>query len=137
MDEWLPLVDGGQPVLRRALDNVLSLDEEHRIDQHDEPIGALSGFVGGRTDLALTRFIDVMYAFPRLLFVILVMSMLGAGLTTDWAGVKVGVGDRVYWTPASGDLKPGAETQPWPPRETCPPQMRQTGLACDWLDSSR
>jgi len=59
------------------------------------PVGALSGFVGGRTDLALTRFIDVMYAFPRLLFVILVMSMLGAGLTnifiaiglTGWVGI--------------------------------------------------
>ena len=59
------------------------------------PIGALSGYVGGRTDLALTRFIDVMYAFPRLLFVILVMSMLGAGLTnifiaiglTGWVGI--------------------------------------------------
>ncbi len=44
------------------------------------PIGALSGYIGGRIDLALTRFIDVMYAFPRLLFVILLMSMLGAGL---------------------------------------------------------
>jgi ABC-type dipeptide/oligopeptide/nickel transport system permease subunit len=59
------------------------------------PIGALSGFVGGRTDLLLTRFVDVMYAFPRLLFVILVMSMLGAGLTnifiaiglTGWVGI--------------------------------------------------
>src|SRR5574341_1825063 len=59
------------------------------------PIGALSGYVGGRTDLALTRFIDVMYAFPRLLFVILVMSMLGAGLInifiaiglTGWVGI--------------------------------------------------
>src|SRR5262249_57984971 len=59
------------------------------------PIGALSGYLGGRTDLALTRIIDVMYAFPRLLFVILVMSMLGAGLAnifiaigvTGWVGV--------------------------------------------------
>ena len=59
------------------------------------PIGALSGYVGGRTDLLLTRFIDVMYAFPRLLFVILVMSMLGAGLMnifiaiglTGWVGI--------------------------------------------------
>src|SRR3989442_11723042 len=59
------------------------------------PIGALSGYLGGRADLVLTRFIDVMYAFPRLLFVILVMSMLGAGLTnifiaivlTGWAGI--------------------------------------------------
>ena len=59
------------------------------------PIGAVSGFIGGRTDLFLTRFIDVMYAFPRLLFVILVMSMLGAGLLnifiaiglTGWVGI--------------------------------------------------
>src|SRR5512144_1028020 len=59
------------------------------------PIGALSGYLGGRTDLVLTRFIDVMYAFPRLLFVILVMSMLGAGLVnifiaigvTGWVGI--------------------------------------------------
>src|SRR2546430_13589189 len=51
------------------------------------PIGALSGFVGGRTDLALTRFIDVMYAFPPLLFVILVMSMLGAGLTNIFIAI--------------------------------------------------
>jgi ABC-type dipeptide/oligopeptide/nickel transport system permease subunit len=59
------------------------------------PIGGLSGYVGGRVDLALTRFVDVMYAFPRLLFVILVMSMLGAGLLnifvaiglTGWVGI--------------------------------------------------
>ena len=59
------------------------------------PIGALSGYLGGRVDLFLTRFVDVMYAFPRLLFVILVMSALGAGLMnifiaiglTGWVGI--------------------------------------------------
>src|ERR1044071_5956033 len=59
------------------------------------PIGLVAGFVGGRVDLALTRFVDVMYAFPRLLFVILVMSALGAGLLnifiaiglTGWVGI--------------------------------------------------
>jgi oligopeptide transport system permease protein len=59
------------------------------------PIGLVSGYVGGRVDLLLTRFVDVMYAFPRLLFVILVMSMLGAGLAnifiaiglTGWVGI--------------------------------------------------
>ena len=59
------------------------------------PIGLVSGYLGGRVDLFLTRFVDVMYAFPRLLFVILVMSMLGAGLTnifiaiglTGWVGI--------------------------------------------------
>src|SRR5215468_5819343 len=59
------------------------------------PIGSLSGYLGGRVDLVLMRFVDVMYAFPNLLFVILVMSMLGAGLVnifiaiglTGWVGI--------------------------------------------------
>jgi ABC-type dipeptide/oligopeptide/nickel transport system permease subunit len=59
------------------------------------PIGSLSGYLGGRADLMLMRFVDVMYAFPNLLFVILVMSMLGAGLMnifiaiglTGWVGI--------------------------------------------------
>jgi ABC-type dipeptide/oligopeptide/nickel transport system permease subunit len=59
------------------------------------PIGALSGQLGGRVDLVLMRVVDVMYAFPNLLFVILVMSMLGAGLVnifiaiglTGWVGI--------------------------------------------------
>lgn len=44
------------------------------------PIGALAGYYGGKVDVLIMRFVDVMYAFPRLLFVILIMSMLGAGL---------------------------------------------------------
>ncbi len=44
------------------------------------PIGAVSGYYGGKVDVVIMRFVDVMYAFPRLLFVILIMSMLGAGL---------------------------------------------------------
>jgi len=44
------------------------------------PIGAVSGYYGGKVDLVIMRCVDVMYAFPRLLFVILLMSMLGAGL---------------------------------------------------------
>jgi ABC-type dipeptide/oligopeptide/nickel transport system permease subunit len=59
------------------------------------PIGLVAGFAGGRVDMVLTRFVDVMYAFPRLLFVILIMSMLGAGLVnifiaiglTGWVGI--------------------------------------------------
>jgi ABC-type dipeptide/oligopeptide/nickel transport system permease subunit len=44
------------------------------------PIGAISGFFGGKTDMVLMRFVDVIYAFPTLLFVILLMSMFGRGL---------------------------------------------------------
>lgn len=44
------------------------------------PLGAIAGYYGGKVDLTLMRFVDVMYAFPTLLFVILVMTALGAGL---------------------------------------------------------
>ena len=44
------------------------------------PIGALAGFFGGKVDLVLMRLVDVMYAFPTLLFVVLLMSMFGRGL---------------------------------------------------------
>lgn len=44
------------------------------------PIGAIAGYVAGKTDTFLMRFVDVMYAFPQLLFVILIMSALGGGL---------------------------------------------------------
>lgn len=44
------------------------------------PIGAMAGYYGGKIDLYSMRLVDVMYAFPTLLFVILIMSALGAGL---------------------------------------------------------
>lgn len=44
------------------------------------PIGAAAGFFGGKVDLLLMRLVDVMYAFPTLLFVVLLMSMFGRGL---------------------------------------------------------
>jgi ABC-type dipeptide/oligopeptide/nickel transport system permease subunit len=44
------------------------------------PLGAIAGYYGGKIDLILMRFVDVMYAFPTLLFVILIMTALGAGM---------------------------------------------------------
>ena len=46
------------------------------------PLGALAGFLGGRTDFVITRFIDVMTAFPSLLFAILVSSVMAGGFRT-------------------------------------------------------
>ncbi|HEY8599849.1 MAG TPA: ABC transporter permease [Thermomicrobiales bacterium] len=59
------------------------------------PIGAAAGFFGGKVDLILMRLVDVMYAFPTLLFVVLLMSMFGRGLDkiflviglTSWVGL--------------------------------------------------
>ncbi|MBM3262302.1 MAG: ABC transporter permease [candidate division Zixibacteria bacterium] len=59
------------------------------------PLGAIAGYIGGKTDNAIMRFVDVMSAFPGLLFIILVMATLGPGLfnifiaigVTEWVGV--------------------------------------------------
>lgn len=41
------------------------------------PIGLLAGFVGGRVDNALMRFTDIVYAFPALLFFIIMQISFG------------------------------------------------------------
>jgi oligopeptide transport system permease protein len=46
------------------------------------PIGLLAGYRGGATDSLLMRFTDLVYAFPDLLFIILLRSVLGASLVT-------------------------------------------------------
>ena len=44
------------------------------------PIGLLSGYIGGRFDLVVQRVVDILYAFPSLLFVIIVMTFIQANL---------------------------------------------------------
>ena len=59
------------------------------------PLGGLAGYVGGRTDFMISRFIDIMTAFPGLIFSILIISVWGGGLTkvifalsiTSWIGI--------------------------------------------------
>jgi oligopeptide transport system permease protein len=46
------------------------------------PIGAISGYMGGKVDFVVSRIIDVMTAFPSLLFAILIISVLEGGLPT-------------------------------------------------------
>jgi ABC-type dipeptide/oligopeptide/nickel transport system permease subunit len=60
------------------------------------PVGALAGYYGGKLDTYLMRAVDVMYAFPQLLFVFLLTTMLGAGLfniliaigITEWVALS-------------------------------------------------
>ncbi|HET7036266.1 MAG TPA: ABC transporter permease [Thermomicrobiaceae bacterium] len=51
------------------------------------PIGSIAGYAGGKVDTALMRFVDVMYAFPSLLFVILIMAWRGPGLTNIFLAI--------------------------------------------------
>ena len=42
--------------------------------------GATAGFIGGRTDEAMMRFVDVLYSLPFIFFVILLMVTFGSNL---------------------------------------------------------
>ena len=42
--------------------------------------GAISGFIGGRTDNIMMRFVDIMYSLPFLFFVILLMVAFGRNI---------------------------------------------------------
>ncbi len=44
------------------------------------PIGALAAAAGGRVDNLVMRFVDIMYAFPDILLIILIMSILGRSI---------------------------------------------------------
>jgi ABC-type dipeptide/oligopeptide/nickel transport system permease subunit len=65
------------------------------------PVGLVSGYVGGRLDLIVQRVVDVLYAFPSLLFVIIVMTFVQANLRT--ASGPVG-GLLVQMNQATGGL---------------------------------
>lgn len=45
------------------------------------PIGAFSGYYGGKVDMITQRLIDIMIAFPGILLAIVVVTVLGVGVT--------------------------------------------------------
>jgi oligopeptide transport system permease protein len=59
------------------------------------PLGAVAGWYGGGVDYLLMRIVDVISAFPTLLFAILMLTVLGSGLIniylaltiTSWIGI--------------------------------------------------
>lgn len=44
------------------------------------PFGAIAGYVGGRTDLLMMRFVDVLYSLPFMFFVILLVVVFGRNI---------------------------------------------------------
>jgi ABC-type dipeptide/oligopeptide/nickel transport system permease subunit len=53
------------------------------------PIGIVSGYVGGAIDAIIMRVIDVLLAFPGVLLAIVIISVLGPGLTNAIIAVAV------------------------------------------------
>ncbi|MFC8240382.1 ABC transporter permease [Streptomyces chartreusis] len=50
-------------------------------------LGTVAAWRGGWVDTLLSRVTDVMYAFPGLLFVVLIIAVFGAGITTSVLGL--------------------------------------------------
>src|SRR4051812_7688083 len=50
-------------------------------------VGGIAGYFGGRVDNYLMRFTDVFYAFPDLLFVIIITAALGASITNIFLAI--------------------------------------------------
>jgi len=44
------------------------------------PLGALSGYRGGKVDFIIQRFVDISTAIPQLLFAIFLLSIIGSGV---------------------------------------------------------
>jgi oligopeptide transport system permease protein len=55
------------------------------------PAGLAAGFFGGKTDMFIMRTVDVLYAMPSLLFVILIMTYLRGTLGAEPTGIMHGV----------------------------------------------
>lgn len=60
------------------------------------PLGGLAGYFGGRADFFISRLIDIMTAFPGLLFAIFLITIFGGGMSkvilvlglTSWIGIS-------------------------------------------------
>ncbi len=53
------------------------------------PIGALSGYYGGKFDIISQRFIDILLAFPGILLAIVVVAIMGVGIRNVMIAVGI------------------------------------------------
>jgi ABC-type dipeptide/oligopeptide/nickel transport system permease subunit len=51
------------------------------------PVGSIAGFFGGRTDNFLMRAVDVVYAIPQLLLVLLIVNLRGPGMANIFVAI--------------------------------------------------
>src|SRR6266508_2473376 len=82
---WLGADDLGRDVLSRIIyggrvSYTVGVFSQIFIVAIGLPIGAIAGLIGGWVDYVLMRLIDVLSSIPGLLFYILLMIVLGAGI---------------------------------------------------------
>jgi oligopeptide transport system permease protein len=91
---WLGTDDIGRDILARLMQGVLiSLSVAFLVEVMDVVLGiimgVLAGFHGGWIDQVLARFTDLMFAFPGLLFVILLTGILGSWADDFFAKIPI------------------------------------------------
>ncbi len=87
---WLGTDDLGRDMLARVMQGLLvSLIVAFLVELVDISIGLtvgiLAGYYGGWLDTILARFIDLIFAFPGLLFAILLTAVFGGSVTDSFA----------------------------------------------------
>jgi len=95
---WLGTDDVGRDVLSRLIHGArvslaVGIFAQLIILAIGVTIGGIAGFFGSRVDNYLMRFTDVFYAFPDLLFVIIITAALGA----SFVNILIAIG-LVNWT---------------------------------------
>ena len=86
---WLGTDNLGRDILARLMQGMLiclavALSLKSSILSLGITIGVLAGYYGGWIDQLLARFTDLMFAFPGLLFVILLTGIFGTGRRHIW-----------------------------------------------------
>jgi peptide/nickel transport system permease protein len=52
-------------------------------------VGALSGYYGGVLDILVMRIVDIMFAFPQFLLLIILVTAMGRGLLTMFVAIGI------------------------------------------------
>jgi len=91
---WLGTDQLGRDILARLMQGILiSITVALLVEVVDVgagiTVGVLAGFNGGATDQVLARFTDIVFAFPGLLFIILVSGIWGEWADTALSNIPV------------------------------------------------
>lgn len=51
--------------------------------------GGIAGYIGGKTDMIMMRIVDIIYSVPAMLYIVLIMLWLGAGVGSIILGISI------------------------------------------------
>ena len=51
--------------------------------------GGIAGYVGRKADMVMMRFVDIIYSVPSMLYIVLIMLWLGAGVSSIILGISI------------------------------------------------